>query len=168
MNEHYRFAFSEDYLITANLRYRQQIPGRYWFFALKWFLGAVLLALGTLCAVFGIFWLLVPFGAFAGALFLAWPGPASRKHAASRTDCFSFKVRSSTTGFLMPPHLRLKLRLRCFVSYGPMCMNFVPSDRSMRARALKGRRAAAELSRHAPELCRLRTPQNSDPIAANS
>jgi hypothetical protein len=73
MNEHYRFTFSEDYLIAANLRYRQQVAGRRWFFTLKWFLGAVLLALGALCAVFAARWLFVAFGAIAGSLLLGWP-----------------------------------------------------------------------------------------------
>ena len=69
----YRFTFSEEYLIEANLRFRRQLPWRRPFYGLKGVLAFILLALGAFVAVAAKWWLLVPFGAFAGALFLGWP-----------------------------------------------------------------------------------------------
>jgi len=69
----YRFTFSEEFLIEANLRYRRQLPWRRPFYGLKGVLAFILLALGAFVAVAAKWWLLVPFAAFAGALFLGWP-----------------------------------------------------------------------------------------------
>jgi hypothetical protein len=69
----YRFTFSEEFLIEANLRYRRQLPWRRPFYGLKGVLAFILLALGAFVAIAAKWWLLVPFAAFAGALFLGWP-----------------------------------------------------------------------------------------------
>ncbi len=69
----YRFTFSEEFLIEANLRYRRQLPWRRPFYGIKGVLAFILLALGVFVAVAAKWWLLVPFAAFAGALFLGWP-----------------------------------------------------------------------------------------------
>jgi hypothetical protein len=69
----YRFTFSEEFLIEANLRYRRQLPWRRPFYGLKGVLAFILLALGAFVSVAAKWWLLVPFAAFAGALLLGWP-----------------------------------------------------------------------------------------------
>ena len=69
----YRFTFSEEFLLTANLRYRRQLAWRKPFYGLKGILALTLLGLGALLAVIANTWLLVPFAAIAGSLTLGWP-----------------------------------------------------------------------------------------------
>ena len=69
----YRFKFTDEFLLTASLRYRRQLWWRRPFHALKGTLAIVILGLGVLCAAFGSRWTLVAFAAFAGALTLGWP-----------------------------------------------------------------------------------------------
>ena len=73
MSAQYRFTFTEEFLLTANLRYRRQLWWQRPFHGFKWLLLLVLIGLGVIGAVFGTLSLLVPFGAIAGALFLGWP-----------------------------------------------------------------------------------------------
>jgi hypothetical protein len=73
MSAQYRFTFSEEFLITANLRYRRQISWRAPFYGVKWFLAIIFLALGVFLAVIAKFFLLIPFAVIAGSLFLGWP-----------------------------------------------------------------------------------------------
>jgi hypothetical protein len=69
----YRFRFSEDFLITANLRYRRQLAWRKPFYGFKGVLALILLGLGAVLAVAASTWLLVPFAAIAGSLTMGWP-----------------------------------------------------------------------------------------------
>jgi hypothetical protein len=73
MAAQYRFTFSEEFLITANLRYRRQLAWRKPFYGLKGILALVLLGLGALLAVAAETWLLIPFAAIAGSLSAGWP-----------------------------------------------------------------------------------------------
>lgn len=65
----YRFTFSEEFLLTANLRYRQQIPWCNLFYKARRFLAFIFLALSVFFAVIAKFRLLVPFVIIAGLLF---------------------------------------------------------------------------------------------------
>lgn len=73
MGLQYKFIFSEEFLLTANLRYRRQIIWRRPFYGLKGFLALTLLALTTLLTIVGNTWMVVPFPIIAGMLFLTWP-----------------------------------------------------------------------------------------------
>ena len=73
MNPQYRLTFSDDYMITANLRYRQQFRGYYWFLGLKWLLALMLSAIGMITATVAKFWLVLPFVLLASFLFISWP-----------------------------------------------------------------------------------------------
>jgi hypothetical protein len=73
MGAQYRFTFSEEFLLTANLRYRRQLWWQRPFYGFKWLLVLILIGLGVICAVFGTVSLFIPFGAIAGGLFLGWP-----------------------------------------------------------------------------------------------
>ena len=69
----YRYTFTDDYLVAATLRYRQQLPWSRPFYAFKGLLSFIFLVLGAIVAYAAEPWLLIPFGAVAGALFLGWP-----------------------------------------------------------------------------------------------
>jgi hypothetical protein len=69
----YRFTFSEDFLLTANLRYRRQLAWRKPFYGIKGVLALILLGLGALLAVKASSWLFVPFAAIAGSMTMGWP-----------------------------------------------------------------------------------------------
>jgi hypothetical protein len=73
MRAQYRFTFSEEFLITANLRYRRQLAWRKPFYGLKGLLTFILIGLGALLAIAAEAWLFIPFAAIAGSLLLGWP-----------------------------------------------------------------------------------------------
>lgn len=70
---HYRFIFSEEFLIEATRRYRRQLAWRRIFYGLKSVLAFLLLAFGTLLVVMAKWSLFVPFAIFAAVLFVGWP-----------------------------------------------------------------------------------------------
>jgi hypothetical protein len=73
MAAEYRFRYSEDYLLTSLIRYRQQVWWRWPFYSFKWILAVLLAGPFVFFIVKG---LVIPagiFGAILGALLLGWP-----------------------------------------------------------------------------------------------
>jgi hypothetical protein len=73
MPNQYKFTFSEEFLLTATLRYRQQLSWLRTFHRVKWPLLFVFMAYATFTAVVVDYSLLILFVFMAGALFLGWP-----------------------------------------------------------------------------------------------
>jgi len=73
MKAQYQFVFSEDFLVAANVRYRRQHPWHRFSHGVNGVLAFMLLALGAFFALMVKLWLVIPFGAIAGSLFLGQP-----------------------------------------------------------------------------------------------
>ena len=73
MTAEYRFRYSEDYLLTSLMRYRQQTWWRRPFYTLKWILAVLLAVPLVFLAVNELFIPAGIVGAILGALFIGWP-----------------------------------------------------------------------------------------------
>ena len=73
MQAEYRFQLSEEHVLTALLRYRQQVWWRRPFIGRKWLLAVPIGVLIVLSAVKGLVIAAGVFGSIGGALLLGWP-----------------------------------------------------------------------------------------------